>query len=858
DIIVKHLLSLLIFLISTCVLFETKLHSKAKSTILIPYGSLLGDLYILSNVDLIFLSGVGRDTSVGNIELLGPYSYLFLQSATVYGYISLGEYADGETKFYGTHAYVEDGISLYGEYATFTWGDKFNVNNSIAILGEKSNTVTLQEAYVLYDISIGASTQSINTLTMENTHLVHSNIYLDGAYNNIKILGNTIFTPSSHIYIRGSSDIYIASPLISLDSIHFETPDDEHHMTLASGFSYIGKDLIIPLPDKAGNSLTIEGSTIEADIVLSDNIDLSVIWSAGTSFLGTIYGDSLKTTIRGVGLFSTTVDVAPLFSLPTGFILGLQGNSVWNGDLAGEDLDLGVIDSYVNGNITLDKGTAYLSESTISGSIDASSSSLVIDDIIVYGKRLSASNSIIRGEILFTSPLGMPNTYEFSSQSMLVEKSASTILSTYNSIVGDSLKLYTSSIDGYTSDMILFVGDADFNNLVADTLILDSKITQRPYTVDYIMINPKTYTDHRRIENVLQGFTYQPTLYRNTMNGYDVVLVRNEAIEHNYDLVLLGFSQSNDAFSGAYFTQSIHTRILEQTTQRHVMDALSVLTNPTTKGTRGFSVWGQGSFHYIEKSEKGFSPLKAYVTSGIAGLTSAPITITDKVTTMLGAFFQISSSKTTIYDIKNQYSHSTTSSFIGNIFSTWNIQLFENHSLFFSIVLGGGSYKTTVTRPYAATEDKWTNYMLSTHAYLGYTGKYGIVSFTPYLGIIYNHITGFSLLSADNTKVTHKDNHLLSPSVGLLLDIYKHGMRPYIHTFFALPFNLSKAKLSIQDIEREYTTDTSYNNLALGFEYTHMLRYSQFSFLGEVGVRTTLSHKPDVEPHVNLSVTISF
>ena len=858
DITIRQTLSLLVFLISTCILFENKLYGKTKTPITIVYGSSLGDIYTTHDVDLIFLPGPAQETTTGSIELLGNYSSLLLQNATVYGYISLGDYSGGETIFYGTNAYVAYTISLYGEHATFIWGNNFAVDDSISILGEKSNTVYLGNAYIFNNISIGASTQSINTLTIENTHIVHSNIYLDGAYNIIEFLGNTTLSPSSHIYIWGSSNIHISSPLTFLDAIHFETPDDTHHMTLASGFSHIGHDLIIPLPDRVGNSLKIEGATIESDIFLPSNVELSVIWSAGTSIIGTIYADPLKTTIRGVGLASTTVDVSSSLSLPTDFVLGLQKATIWNGDIQGKSLTLGVIDSHVNGNISLNQSNAYLSGSTITGSINGTASFLVIDDIKIYGNSLHTFSSTIQGEVLFTSPTGTPNDYDFSSSLMVVEQSTSPILSTHNSIVGDSLKLHTTKVEGYTSDMILFAGDADFNNLIADTFIIDSNTVQQPYTVDYTMIDPKTYTEHRRIENVLQGFTYQPTLYRNTMNGYDVVLVPNDTFQNSYDLLLLGFSQTNDAFSGAYFTQSMHTTILEQTTQRHIMDNISVLTNPTTKGIRGFSVWAQGSFHYIEKSEKGFSPLKAYVTSAIAGLTSAPITITDKITTMLGAFFQISSSKTTIYDIKNQYSHATTSSFIGNIYSTWNIHLFDSHSLFFSLVLGGGSNKTTVTRPYAITEDKWTNYLLSTHAYIGYTGKYGIVSFTPYLGLSYNHSTEFSFLSADNTKVEHKGSHILSPSVGLLLDIYIYGMRPYIHTFFAMPFNLSKTKLTIQDREREYTTYTSYNRLALGFEYTHMFRYSQLSLLGEVGVRTTLSNNPDIEPHVNISVTISF
>lgn len=852
---VRLIFSLLFFLFLLCTLFATESYG-GKAPVVIGYGTQLGDIHVTHDIFLLFLPGVAKETHVGNIELEGKHSSLYLQSAYVSGNILIGDRAltAGIAEFKGKNAYIDGSLSLYGDVTLLTLGENLTLNDVVLALGTHMNTVVITKTFTAYDITIGSyDSQSKNSLTLNDAHIISGNIYITGSENNIHILGDTVFFPSTILEIWGASHIHIASPISSFDFISICTPDDIHSLTLDSGFSHTGGILTSPLPNKIGNTFTIAGGVLLSDIIIHDNVDINLTWSAGSVFVGTIYGDDLMTTVRGKGFYGSTVESHSIdYS-----ILGLQGNTTWNGNLTGNSISLGLIDSSVLGDITLQASSGYITNSVITGSLYAYDSHLIFNTVDIYGQNLHANTSIIEGTISFISPTKQPNTYMFSSEFTTID-SATSSFSTQNEIVGDTLHLHIPHLQEYNKDIPLFVGDVNFNTLTADTLILGASTAQEYYTIDYVMIDTQNYTEIRRVENVLQGFTFEPQLYRNTMSGYDVALVPNATQSGNYDLVLLGFSSTNDAYSGAIFSHSLHTNILQDRTQSQVMQALHASTNSTSRAIRGLSIWSQGSFHYIEKNEEGFSPLKTYLISGSLGITSAPITITDKVTTILDTFLHVSSSKTKVYDVKDRYSDSATSTLIGYILSTWSFKIIEKHYFFFSTGLGGGSYKTNVHRPYALTTDTWTNYIISTHFYTGYIGKLGAFSYIPYIGAQYTLSSEFSFTSQDNTHVQREASHTLSPLVGLILDYSLYGFRPYLHTSFGTSQDISKAKLLIQHREREYTTHTMYTNVALGFEYMHLFRYGQFSFLGEVGMRATIHKKTDIVPYMSLQMLLSF
>ena len=828
-------------------------------TLYIPYGSIIPSLNIGTDIEIIFLKGPRRDTQVpGDIELLGNNSHLSITNAQIGGYITLGNYTGGSTSFLGQESFIEYGITLHGDTTFLHLKKDLVVNDTISLLGNKNNHAILENIELHHDLSIGTGGIE-NILEINNTTIHNSTIYLDASNNKIEITGSSWITPTSIISIWGSSEIFIGSPLDTLEFLEFNTTDI-HSLTLASGYQKTSlTDLIIPLPDMLGNTLTISGAKIEGDILVAPQVDINMLWHTGTYFVGSIYTDTYKTTLIGIGLSNKTIDLshAPI-TLPNNFILGIQDNSYWQGTLSGIGLQVGIIESTLSGDIDIANSTLFISNSTITGNISAIQSSVILDNVFIQSPSIEAQDIYIENNVHY---MGSPNTagfYFVTANKMHIGSHVGTIFSTHNNITGELLQLNISQVTGYETSSIFFEGDVDFTSMHADTLILQPGSYQTKYIVNYVMQNTQLYTDIRRIENILQGFSIAPSLFRNTMNGYDIALEPNATNPDSYDLVLLGYSITNDAFAGAFYGQTLHIDSFEKTLQSHLAQNLYALMNLVSTDKKNISIWTQFSFYHSERSEKNYSKIETQLFTGAIGASTSPLSFTNRVTAIFDILFQAGYSKSTLKDVVSYNSTSNTFSFLGAITSTFKINIINNHSWFFSSSFGAGRLSTDIFRPYSLTSDAWTVYSILSSFYTGYTGKIGNIGINPYIGIGYRHISGINITSEDNTPVKRTPSDTLLPTIGIFLDYTVWGFRPYFHTSFTFPTSISQRAMQVAGIPREYSQNTNYTTSTLGLEYTHILRYTQISISGEFGLQTTLKKHPDILPYTNIKVTVSF
>ena len=828
-------------------------------TFYIPYGSILPSLTLDTDIKVIFLDGPGENTIVeGDIDLSGLYSSIEVTSAQIFGSIILGDTAGGLTSFVGQEAFIQNSILMYGDTAILHLKKNLVIESTISLFANMYNHAILEDIILFKTLSMGLGGEK-NILEVINSSIQATDIFLDATFNIIHITGESSISPSSLISIWGASEITIDSPLGHLDFFKFET-NDIHSLTLKEGYIKLTTDeLIIPLPDIVGSTFTISGSTILGDIIVNPNIDVHVKWYDKTYFVGTLYTDPLKTHIIGIGL-SNEIVTLPLFpiSLPTGFILGIQDNTIWNGDIAGTKLQLGIVESAVNGDINIIDSELFIANSILTGNLHITSSRVIFDTITFQGKNLTAQEIYLEGTLSYNKVLSGVDPVLITIDKLHVSKHLETVFSTHNNRVGETVKLFINDLQGYSKPSVFFQGDVDFTSLTADILILQPNSYQTEYVVDYIMQNIDIYTDIRRIENVLQGFSVAPRLLRNTMSGYDVILEENPATPGSYDIVLLGYSLTNDAFAGAFLGQSLHLDALETTRASQLVQNLSVLINPRTKGIRGASVWSAFSFFYSEHTQPEYSRVKTQLWTGTIGASSAPVSFTNNFISIFDIFFQLGYSRSKINDIKFYNSHTSTLSFMGQANATSLITITDIHFWFFSLSLGAGTHNTDIVRPYSATSDTWKTYSVMSSIHTGYTGKFNGFSLSSYLGLGYMYTSKISLTSEDNTHVERKASNTLYPSISLLLDYTSYGIRPYIHSSFIAPIQLSKSKMKIAQVEHEYNQDTMYTNSNIGLEYTAMLRYTQISFAGELGIRATLEKHSYIVPYVDLKLTISF
>ena len=195
---------------------------------------------------------------------------------------------------------------------------------------------------------------------------------------------------------------------------------------------------------------------------------------------------------------------------------------------------------------------------------------------------------------------------------------------------------------------------------------------------------------------------------------------------------------------------------------------------------------------------------------------------------------------------------------MGQASATSIITMLDTHFWFFSLSLGAGTHNTDIIRPYSITSDTWKTYSVMSSIHTGYTGKFNGLTLSSYLGLGYMYTSKINITSADNTHVERKASNTLYPSISFLLDYTSQGIRPYIHTSFIAPLQLSKSTMKIAQIEHEYSQDTMYTHSSIGLEYTAMLRYTQISFTGELGIKATLEKHSHIVPYADLKLTISF
>lgn len=836
--------------ISTC-------YSNTIDIIHIPYGSTVPSMYLLQDAFVIFSPGESQHTTASNIELLGNISGLSLTSARVYGYINIGDIDSTFAYFSGNNAYVRDGIMLQGKYAWFESNQGLLVDAGISLLGSIHNTFSIRSTLLQQDISIGAPTSS-NVVTLDSVTATYAHIYIEGAHNTIHLLGKNTISPHFTINIWGPSEIIIASPLVSLSFLEFQTQDSQI-IRLEKGFTFQDTTaLTIPLFQSPSSSLIVQGASIISDIVVPHDTKLTFMWSEGTYFVGNIYTDSIKGSIVGTGISGKYVYVPTLCPLPDNFILGLQDNTIWNGDMIGSNLHVGIINSTINGDIILNGGDVYITNSSLSGNIFAPTSRLGISNVHMLANFIVANDITIFDTIYYNNITQELTTYQFLTDSLHVSENVRTIFSTYNGTPKDILELEITSMYSPSLDTVLFEGDVDFTNLQADILILSSNTSHQQYIVNYITHSTDSYTDTRRIENVLQGFTQRPRLYRNTMSGYDIALVPNDTYPTNYDIVLLGYSRSNDAFSGAYFSESLHTDARYLQLHQQIMHTLSTQLRTPSNAHRGASIWTNTSYTHSEKKQSGYANLTTSLIMGTLGFTSAPLSIGQRVTTVLDTFLQIGYSHTKIHDIKDNYSSSNSLSLHVDAISTWHIAIVPEHAWFISASFGVSGFMTRIYRPYAVTTDQWKHYGFNTGLYTGYTANISRIGIHSYVGLEYRYTSGFSLISGDNTHVSHKKVQSLYPSISFMLDYTIYGFRPYMQTSFIFPQQLTHSGLMIQNIPREYTVDNNHAITTIGLEYTHELKYTRIGFSGEVGMNALLHNSQQITPHVQLSVSFSF
>lgn len=856
-----------LYLVCFCIIYNLSIPSHASpikpptTSYDIPYGSILSDIIIPSNVHIEFQKGPAFETIVNSIELSGDIVSLTLQSAVIKNHISLGDFTGTTSQFIGKNAHVYGPITLYGQDTMFQFGDGLVVYDAISLLGSSSNTFITNNAYITNVVSIGLST-STNTLLLSNT-ILDNIIYIDGIETTILINENSSVTGSGVIDIFGNSIIYIDSALSSLDFLKFDTKSN-HSLFLLSSFSYNNTNpLSIPLPDIVGNSLTLSGSSIVGDILVGENINIDVDWSNNTYFVGTIYTDKTLTNIRGIGFSNSNISNIDIpSSLPDNFILGLQDNTEWNGNIIGKGLDIGIVNSVVRGDIRISDGDVYSADSLITGNIIAVNSTITFLNTTLMGETTIMDNAVTHSSIHFKSDTDTAKNYLFETGVLTISprvRSNTPLLYTANGIAGDTLTLSANKIEGYNNSMILFKGDVDISLMQADTFILHRTTVQNQYTIDYTATTNDIITSNGRIENVLQGFTQTPNLYRNTMNGYDIVLENNVLNSHNYDLVIKGYSKSNDAFSGATLLASMHTILMQDTAESQMMNLLEVLKSPRTKGMRGLSIWASTSANFHNIKESGYAKINTIISKSTFGMSTAPIDVISNIRTLLDVFIQYGYSDSNIYDIANINSSSKTHSIGASILSTWLIDIVANHSIFFSVYGGGSGLFTNIDRPYSNTFDKWKQYAIHSGISVGYIGKFVAFSITPYIGLNYNYLSSIEAISQDNTRINSEASNTMSSSIGVMADYTIYGFRPYIQTALNIPLPLSKIKVLVANVDRTYPTMNAINtDIALGLEYMRSLKSTQLSFIGEIALRTYLEKKPQYIPSVSLTVGISF
>ena len=273
---------------------------------------------------------------------------------------------------------------------------------------------------------------------------------------------------------------------------------------------------------------------------------------------------------------------------------------------------------------------------------------------------------------------------------------------------------------------------------------------------------------------------------------------------------------------------------------------------------RGASLWTEFSFFHAEHTQAEYSRVKTQLWTGTIGASSAPVSFTNRFISIFDIYFQLGHSKSKINDIKFYNSHSSTLTFMGQASATSIITILDSHFWFFSFSLGAGTHNTDIVRPYSITSDTWKTYNVMSSLHTGYTGKFYSLTLSSYLGLGYMYTSGIDITSADNTHVERKASNTIYPSISFLLDYTSYGIRPYIHTSFIMPIQLSKSKMKIAQREHEYNQDTIYTNSSLGLEYTLMLRYTQISFVGELGIKATLEKQSQIIPSVDLKIAISF
>lgn len=828
-------------------------------TFIIPYGSILPSLTFDTDIHVIFLEGIGQDTHInGSITLLGHTSFLDISNAQIYGTIMI-DTLGGHASLIAHSSYIQDSINLYGDTTHLHLKQGCVVRDNIIIIANKESHTILEDIVLISDLSIGLN-GDINILEVIDTLIQNSNLYLDAKLNKVHISGNSWITPTSTISIYGSSEVTIASPLERLDFLKYD-PTTQHHLILTKGYEQTaGLDIIIPLPNTTNNILTLSGSKIIGDIIINPYVDVHVLWKHKTYFIGGIYTDTLKQNQIGAGLDG--YHVHPMFVpsyLPDMFILGLQNNSLWEGDIIGDKLQLGIIESTVAGNITITASETFISHSTILGDITSvDTSTLILDNVHIKGQEIQADIVYIEDTVSYAHDKNTQSpVYSFQTNTLYIGSNVQSVFSTHNKTVGEKLQVFIPHLEGYSDTTVFFEGDVDFTSMTADTFILTSGSKQTTYLVNYKAYTMELYTDSRRIENVLQGFKVEPRLFRNTMSGYDVTLEQNALIPDNYDIILLGYSVSNDAFAGAFLGESLHTSALERLISSQLIQHLGILSSPT-KPKSGVSLWSQFSFYHSERTQKYYSNVNTQLMTGAIGITSSPITVFHLFTSLIDFLVQFGYSHSKIKDIPLYNSSASTFSLLGEVISTSHITLMTNHAWFFSLSFGGGSYTTDITRPYSATFDKWNSYSINASFYTGYIATIKNITMSPYIGIGYRYTSEIKLISEDNTQVQRSPNNMISPSVGFLIDYTQQGIRPYLDISFTFPFDISKSPMTVAGVEREYIHYRYYTDVRLGLEYTHRLRYAQVSILGEVAMTTILSHKPEYSPSVSFQIQLSF